>query len=249
MKRCLKFVLSALVLLVGENAMSQPAAATSGCQSDHVKTSWGFQEPPLLIEQNSIMYSEPGTSYPALIIQNLGNQPITAVGMIVEYRDDRGNVIDRIPLLGGVREDEMPLQVPFPVERVFDSWSGPLMPGESSFLKGVKDGVMTRDCPTTAIVTFLRIKSVDTVSTIAENRWQVGPTPKTIPLIPMSQRAPILENMDIKAEIYISPAGRVLDLTSKDQKHLLILNWIRDDMRANWNFNPALSNGQPVSSS
>lgn len=247
MKRRLNFVLFSLVLLMVPVALTQtPRTTTSSCQADQIRTTWGFKGSPLDVERNSITFSEPGTSYPELVIRNVGGQPFDAIGMIIEYRDDQGHVIDRIPILGGTGETELSFRVPFPVEPVSNPWTGALMPGETALVKGVKNGVLTRTCPSTAIVTFLRTQSRGSVNTFAENPWQLGPTPKTLPFVTMLPQALSQGDINILGDIDIDTSGRVLDFRSEDQEHPAIVSWIRDEMKAHWKFNPALVNGQPT---
>jgi len=66
--------------------------------------------------------------------------------------------------------------------------------------------------------------------------------PETIPELPVQPPVSLL------AKLKISATGDVLDVVPEEPKNLKLVDWIRDRMRQNWKFHPALLNGKSTDS-
>jgi hypothetical protein len=192
--------------------------------------------------------TETGTSYAEFVARNVQASAIKALAVVVEYTDKDGRVIERVPMVASPQANET-FHPPFPFERVSGFWNSALLPGDSLRVLGKSDGIIATECPTKAKVTFAIFQSGDgTTKMLSSAGWQLGPTPRIIPMASAFPRDLVRPPASMLAQVKISPSGQVLDVISTDLSQPPILTLIRDQMKNEWKFNPGLRDGRAIAS-
>lgn len=220
----------------------------SGCRSGKLDTTWTIENPPVEIQQNRIQLTETGTSFADFYVRNLQPLSMRAMAVVIEYSDNKGQVLERIPVVAAANAEQatQAFHPPFPFEKTYNRWKTLLLPGDSARVQGQSDGVIAAACPTGARVTFVMIQFADgSIKTLASPGWQLDPTPRVIPLVPQFPPDLVRPPVAILGRIMINAFGQVTDVAAVDQEEPAVLKLIQDQMRQNWQFNPALYNGIP----
>jgi hypothetical protein len=231
------------------------------CHVEGLPTSWVFGSPPGAIEQHEIYFWETGRASASFRLRNLGRARIEGAALILDYVDSRGQTIDEIPVAGTTKTAAEKFRPPFSVERSWvyqkgvqeaEHWEGAVPKGGSVRVAGSRDGIRTGHCPVAAEVTFAKLQFADgSRRTFSSPTWHLGPTPRRIPEVPTTFRPlPALNRpLSLLATMKISAAGKVADVIPDDRNNQPeVLRWIRDFMRQEWEFHPALLAGAPVDS-
>jgi len=232
-------------------AMESPIQNSTlySCRVD-VMTAWTIQKPPIRIERSAVVFDELGTSWVDVTFQNSQSVPIQAIALILEYSDNGGEVIDRIPLLEGTAHAEAAFHAPFPIDRVANAWTENVPAGGIERLHGVKRGIRTAVCSSRATITFATVQMEDgTIQTYSSEGWKLGPTSGVVPWFDaLPAAAP--ERASFVATLKISAWGDVVSMIPKKGGNAsqLIVEWLREQVLHKWIFNPALYDGQPVDS-
>lgn len=230
------------------------------CYARDLPTSWAFEPPPLLIEQHEVYFFETGRTLVSLRFRNTGKLSIQALALILSYVDERGEAIDEVPVAGVTKMPPEGFDSPFPVSLSELHLAGvqdrehrehALRPRGSARVAGSRDGTRTGNCPARAKVTFLRLQFTDgTARTYSSPGWHLGPIPRRIPEVPTTFR-PLSVNRpsSIVARVKIGASGDVADVVpDNSNNHPEVLRWIRDFMKQEWKFHPAVLGGTPVDS-
>jgi hypothetical protein len=231
------------------------------CHVQRLPTSWAFEGSPLGVESHEIYVSEMGGISALFSFRNLGAARIKAVALVVEYLDKQAQAIDEVSIEGGAEGAREGLRPPFAVEQAWvhvngaqqaEKWVDTLSPGGSVWLGGVKDGTSIPHCPATARVTFEKVQFADGRSqTFSSAGWHIGPIPRRIPPIPTTFRPlpNLVRPFSLMTKVEISSSGEVTDVVpyESDGRSALV-SWIRDLMKQEWRFHPALLAGTPVNS-
>lgn len=230
------------------------------CHVENLPTSWPFDNPPTAIEQHEVDFVETGHAGASFRLRNLGRASLEAVALIVEYLDERGHTIDEIPVAGASKTAAQRFHAPFAVEPAWvylkgvqegEHWESAVPPDGSVILAGSKDGIRTGNCPVAAKVTLLRLQLSDGAArTFSSPGWHLDPIPRRVPEVPTTFR-PLSINrpFSLLARVKIIASGQVVDVVPDDSSnHGEVLRWIRDFMKQEWRFHPALLAGTPVDS-
>ncbi len=232
-----------------ERGTDQLNSGGQGCSAGNIDASWAIENPPLEIERHTLRVTETGTSDTDFYARNLESSPIQALALVIEYTDEQGGVIERMPVVASTEQANETFHPPFPVERVASLWKVPIAPGESVRVQGVSNGVKATICPSRAIVTFFAVQFVDgTVKKRASPGWQLGPTPRVIPLVSRFPDDVVKPPISVLAHVMISASGQVVEVLSLHGEQVPVLSLIRDQMIRNWKFNPGLFEGRPTAS-
>jgi hypothetical protein len=219
------------------------------CRSEALNTTWAIANPPLAIDQSRIEFTETGTSYIDLRARNVEASPVEALALVIEYADKLGQVLERVPVAAATEQASEQFRPPFPLQHTNGPWTKPLLPGDSVRVQGIRDGVRTASCADSARVTFAMVQFGDgTTKTFSSAGWQLGPTPQVIPVVPAFPSDLVEAPIALLARVKISASGQILDVIPLDQEQSPALNLIRDQMRQDWKFNPALYDGRPTTS-
>jgi len=232
-----------------ERQEGEPDLTKSGCSAERLDTSWAIENAPIEIRQHMLRITKTGTSYSDFVAHNLQSSPIEALALVIEYTDNQGVVIERMPVIGNTERASDAFHAPFPLERVSPLWNVPMQHGDSVRILGQSDGIITEDCPTGARVTFAAIQYADgTTKILSSPGWQLGATPRVIPFASQFPPDLVKPPVALLARVKVNASGQVIDVLSADQDQPDTLNLIRDQMKKTWKFNPALSDGSPTPS-
>lgn len=219
------------------------------CLLQELSVSIAVEHPPGQIEQNKVMFTEAGTCAADFYFRNLEPAAIEGLAVVMDYTDKKGLIIDRVPAIGVTERAEKEFRPPFPIERVYPDWKQPLLPGEVARVQAIKNGIRTGICPTQAAVKFIMVRfSNGAVETFSSPGWQLGPIPKYVPAHFSLPSKLIIPPLALRAKVKLSASGQVVDVVSVSGERLQILALIRDQMRQQWPFNPAVYEGRAVES-
>lgn len=231
------------------------------CHVEGLPTSWAFEDSLLRAESHEIYVSEMGSISVLVDFRNLGAARIAAVALVVEYLDKQGQLIDEVSLQGQAKGAGGGFRPPFAVEQAWvylkgvqpaEEWVHTVPQGGSVWLGGVKNGTRTARCPATARVTFEKVQFADGTShTFSSPSWRIGPIPRRIPPIPTTFRPlpNLVRPFSLMAKVEVSSSGEVTDVVPYESEgRSALVSWIRDFMKQEWRFHPALLAGTPVNS-
>ncbi len=220
------------------------------CNANKIDTIWAVENHPLEIERHSLRMTEVGTSDIDFYARNLERSPIEAVALVMEYTDEQGRIIQRLPAVSATKEVGKTFHPPFAYERVTSPWITPIVTGESVRIQGVSNGVRAIACPSHARVTFVMVQFSDgTIKKLSAPGWQLEPTPFLIPFVPRFSPDVVKVPSSLLAEVRIDLSGHVVDVVSQDPHNRAdLLIAIRDQMIRSWKFNPGLRDGEPSES-
>jgi hypothetical protein len=220
------------------------------CHVDGLLTLWAIDRPPGEIEDHTVTFDDVGTTTARVQFRNLTGGVISSVALVVEYLDKQGGIIDTVPMVGATRELIAEFRTPFPVQRlVGNPWAESVTEEASVQIDGVKDGVRTSVCPTSARITFVKIQWTDgTVQSFFARDWQVPPIPHNIPRV--GNGFPKLGAASASAlltRVRIDTTGHVTDVrVSGDEQSTKLFEWFDKWMRQSWTFHPAVYAGRRV---
>lgn len=244
-----------LAIIVSANAAT-PAQSFDetnrfACEVTSLPTSWAFENHLGTIERHAVVFTENGNATPTLYFRNTQPRAITALALIVEYRDEGNRVIERVPISGSTAGSGL-LHVPFALEltHTIPEWKQPLRQGDTVALGATKDGIRTGHCPTQAKVMFLMARLDDgTVRTFESPNWILGPMPRIVPELPRNfPPLPAVPPVLLLGNVAIDEHGKVTSLDVGDQGSSELRDWLERFMTQNWKFHPALRDGKPVPS-
>jgi hypothetical protein len=239
-------IVLAVVTLWSAVVQAQPATPYE-CRVSGIPTSWAFGNPPGTISQHSAIFGDSGQDSIDLQFRSEERKPISTLGLILEYEDARGEIIDRIPVIAGASSS--PVSVPPNVLTPNGVWKGVLTQGGSVTLTAIKNGVRTGRCPVRAKVTFAKIKFADgSTRTFSANHWRLDAVPTMIPTSPESTaELPIEPPVAMLAKVKINASGSVVSVVPEEAGNPRLADWIHARI-ASWRFHPALLDGKPVDS-
>ena len=219
----------------------------SGCRAENLRTSWAVKGAPIGIREHKIAITATGTSYVDLVVQNPQPFPISAVALVIEYFDDQGTTIERIPIVAAAETEGEPFRVSFPFQPVSSLRGLPIEPHGSTRIMGQSDGIITAICPAKAVVTFVSIQHPDgTTETRQSSGWQLGPTPRFIPFGSAFPSDSVKLPLSLVARVEINASGHVIDVLPVRKEQADAATEIREQMKSSWRFNPAICEGKPV---
>jgi hypothetical protein len=239
-------IVLAIVTLGGVVAEAQPGNPYE-CRVSEVPTSWAFGSPPGTISQHSAIFGDSGQDSIDLQFRSEERKAISALGLILEYEDATGEIIDRIPVVAGASSS--PVSVPPNVLTPDGVWKDALPQGGFVTLTAVKNGVRTGRCPVRAKVTFAKIRFADgSTRTFSADHWGLGPVPMMIPTPSESTtELPVEPPVAMLAKLKISSSGSVVGVLPEEAGNSRLADWIRARI-GRWQFHPALLDGKPVDS-
>lgn len=218
------------------------------CRVEKMDTSWAMENPPLEIEKSFVQFTEDGISFVDLQARNVEAYPIEALALVMEYLDKFGNVVERVPVIAATEQAMKTFHPPF-LSEADTRLEMDLSPGSSVRLQSASNGIRTANCPASARITYSIVRFADsTVRTLWSPEWQLGPTPRVIPVPPEFPSDFVQPPIALLARVKISALGRVTDVIPVDQEQSHVLGLIRNQMRESWEFNPALYEGRPAAS-
>jgi hypothetical protein len=226
-----------------------PPPTIFDCRNEQVNTSWALPNPPLNIESSFIQFTAIGMSFVELRARNFQTYPIEALALIVEYADNEGRTVERIPLIAGTEEAIKTFRPPFSSETDIRP-EFPVNAGDSVRLQAAStDGIRTANCPSSARITYsmIRYASGDT-KTLSIKDWQLDPRPRMIPMVEQFPIEILQPPVVFLTSVKINASGLVSDVISMGQGQEPIVKTIRRQMQQGWKFHPALRAGQPVDS-
>jgi len=221
------------------------------CRLEELPTSSAFANPPGRIEKHSIVFTETGRAWPAFHFRNLASSPIQALALVIEYKDKAGRTIESVPIAAASEAIAQQFKSPFAVEGVQHLDRAAIQPGSDAVVGGIRDGIRTGSCPTHAVVTYMMIQfQDDTVRILSEPGWQLTAVPRYIPRAPeiVPNWLPTVP-VSLTGKIKINSSGRVDDVVFQSPNgDANLLDGLRDFMKQNWSFHPALVDGKPTAS-
>jgi hypothetical protein len=242
---------------IGQGGMGEPQPASrtgesgSGegyyCRIPEMPISWATRKQPVVIVHSDAVFSELGTTVPALDVRNAEPLPITNLAFVVEYLDSQGNRSTTAVIAAAAAGYEKSAPLPFSVENIA-SWKEPLGPGQTARVGGFYDSVRTITCPAAGRITFVlaRFKN-GSVEKYEADGWLVPPLPRFVPEI--TAACPIVQEnpTQILAKLRISSTGEVTGISgpvlTRDSPDLVA--WIATQMKL-WTFQPTLLDGRPL---
>jgi hypothetical protein len=216
------------------------------CRIAEMPISWQTRGQPVDIMHSDAVFTELGTTIPALDIRNTQRISITNIAFVLEYLDGQGQTVTTAAIAAAAAGHEKELPLPFSVENI-EAWKKPLERGRTARVSGFYDSQRTVSCPKTARVTFAMVRFGNgTVQQYPARRWSVPPLPRVVP--ELSTACPLLRTnpTQIRAKVRINSTGNVIGfsgptLTTADAD---LIAWVATQMK-HWTFHPAVIDGRP----
>jgi len=237
------------LLLLGLAAIESVAIAQDHyyCHTDDLPVSWKGLSQPAKIVHSSAVFLELGTTVPELDVRNTQTTAITNLDLVIEYLDEKGNVVETATIGGAVAGFENAMHAPFPLEST-ETWKDPLGPGETARVHGMSNGNRTVTCPVSGQITFAMARfRGGAIQKCGSTGWQVPPLPRIVP--ELDSACPVLQSgiLEIPVKLKISRGGDVTGVSQPSVRDRGVLAWVVDQMKR-WKFHPALVDGQPKDS-
>lgn len=237
------------LLLLGLAAIESVAVAQDHyyCHIDNMPVSWKGISQPVKIAHSSAVFLELGTAVPELDVRNTQTSAITNLDLVIEYLDEKGDVVDTAAIGGAAAGFENAMPAPFSLENT-ETWKGPIEPGEIARVQGMSNGNRTVTCPVSGQITFVMARfRGGALQRYGSAGWQVPPLPRIVP--ELDSACPALQSgiLQIPVKLKISNAGDVIGVSQSSVRDPGVLAWAVDQMKR-WKFHPALVDGQPKDS-
>jgi len=85
------------------------------CNVKQIPTSWAFNNPPGIIEQHDVVFTDVGRAWPTFHFRNSRARPIEALAIVIEYKDKEDHTISEVPFGAATKHAASDYQLPFPV--------------------------------------------------------------------------------------------------------------------------------------
>lgn len=229
------------------SAAGEPGSEKSYyCRVQQMPISWGTRGQPVEIVHSDAVFTELGTTWPALDVKNTQASPITNLALVMEYLDGQQHKATTAAIAVAAAGYEKQAPVPFSVESI-STWKEPLDPGKIARVSGTYDSVRTITCPEAARITFAMVRYRNgTVQRYAAEGWSVPPLPKFVPEIIGPCPAVQTNPTQVRAKVHLSASGNVIGisgpLATKDNPDQVA--WIATQLEK-WTFQPLLIDGHP----
>jgi hypothetical protein len=188
-----------------------------------------------------------GESAGSFILRNIGDRPIRALSIAMQYVDRDGKTLIVIPFVAVTGQAGRSFDAIIHTQYV-EPLETPIYPGETKRIQGLSYTVVG-ECPASARLEFVSLQFSDGSSyTWSSEGWEIGPVPQYLPaaslrLDPSLVRAPV----KFLARVQVSSGGRISQFSAPSE----VAKGLVDELRkqsAEWFFFPASRDGKPVAS-